>query len=333
MNALTFFFLCFYTSSALLPEYLVEEEWNKFKAMHARAFFDPLEESLRKSIFIKNLEIVEEHNEKYQNGSETYEMGINKFSDFTEEELTNLTGLQLPLEIEQPLINITEESLFFSLGRSLPASFDWRQRGGVTPVKNQGQCGSCWAFATLGAIESHYKIRFKRTVSLSEQQLVDCVGRGGGCGGGWMPTAYSYIARNKGVNYNRDYRYQARNGKCRYSSSKPHITIRGYAAINNNQNEEAVRKMVATKGPVSVAIHVDTRTFNSYKSGVYNNPSCRGVLNHAVVIVGYGRERGLDYWLVKNSWGSTWGQGGYIKMARNRRNQCGIATHASYPVF
>ncbi|EFA01283.1 uncharacterized protein LOC658343 [Tribolium castaneum] len=332
MHTLAVLLLCAYSSQALLPENLVEEEWNKFKAMHARAFFDPLEETFRKSLFTKNLEIVEEHNERFRNGSETYEMGVNKFSDFTDEELSNLTGLQVPLEFEQPL-NETEDPLLPSLGRGISASLDWRQRGGVTPVKNQGQCGSCWAFATIGAIESHYKIRHKRAISLSEQQLVDCVGRGGGCGGGWIPTAYSYIARNKGVNYNRDYPYLGRNGKCRYRSSKPHIAIRSYAAINNNNNEERVRRLVATKGPVSVAIHVDSRTFHKYKSGVYNNPSCRGGLNHAVVIVGYGRERGVDYWLVKNSWGAGWGQKGYVKMARNRRNQCGIATHASYPVF
>lgn len=169
-------------------------------------------------------------------------------------------------------------------------------------------------------------------VTLSEQQLVDCVRKASGCRGGWMTDAYMYIARNGGINYDRDYPYRANDGGCRYQSSKPKVTIRGYAYLTG-PNENMLKDMVATKGPVSVAIDAGGN-FASYSKGVYYNPSCStNKFTHAVVIVGYGRENGQDYWLVKNSWGSNWGLGGYIKMARNRNNHCGIASKASYPVF
>jgi hypothetical protein len=147
-----------------------------------------------------------------------------------------------------------------------------------------------------------------------------------------MPNAYLYIARNGGINYDRDYRYEARDNACRYRSSMPRVSVRGYAYLTG-PNEEMLKDMVVTHGPVSVAFD-SGGNFAGYRGGVYYNPRCStNKFTHAVVIVGYGRENGQDYWLVKNSWGSNWGQGGYVKMARNRGNHCGIASHASYPVF
>ncbi|RZC37668.1 cathepsin L1 [Asbolus verrucosus] len=334
MKILIILFIAIYASEALLSKSVVTEEWNSFKKSHGRQFNNFREEQYRKMVFQKKLQEIEDHNERYRRGLETYEIGVNQFTDYTEEEMMPYThGLELPLEMPEPLINIT--STYFldvKAPTALPSSFDWRSRGVVTPVKNQGSCGSCWAFSTTGALESHYKIRYRSTVTLSEQQLVDCVRNAQGCRGGWMNNAFTYIARNGGINYDRDYPYQAKDGPCRYRSGKPRVTIRGYAYLTV-ANENMLKQMVATRGPISVAIDAGGN-FGGYRSGVYYNPSCStSKFTHAVVIVGYGNENGMDYWLVKNSWGPDWGQNGYIKMARNRRNHCGIASKASYPVF
>ncbi|KAJ3637180.1 hypothetical protein MTP99_000656 [Tenebrio molitor] len=330
MKILVVLLLSLYACQASLPESVVSDEWSNFKNLHRRRFMNPVEAVFRERIFEKKLQEVENHNERYRQGLETYELGVNQFSDYTEEELTPYThGLLLPSEAPEPLISIDANSSLVARAR-LPASFDWRTRGVVTPVKNQASCGSCWAFSTVGALEAHYRIRYGRTVTLSEQQLVDCVPHG--CRGGWMPNAYLYIARNGGINYDRDYRYEARDNACRYRSSMPRVSVRGYAYLTG-PNEEMLKDMVVTHGPVSVAFD-SGGNFAGYRGGVYYNPRCStNKFTHAVVIVGYGRENGQDYWLVKNSWGSNWGQGGYVKMARNRGNHCGIASHASYPVF
>jgi C1A family cysteine protease len=332
MKILVVLLVSLYTCQAGLPESLISEQWTNFKNSHRRRFMNPVEEVFRKRIFQKKLQEVENHNERYRQGLETYELGVNQFSDYTEEELLPYThGLRLPSETPEPLISIDANSSLVARA-TLPASLDWRSRGVVTPVKNQASCGSCWAFSTTGALESHYKIRYGSTVTLSEQQLVDCVPEAHGCSGGWMADAYMYIARNGGINYDRDYPYEARDNACRYSSSRARVSVRGYAYLTG-PNEEMLKDMVATQGPVSVAFDAGGN-FAGYSGGVYYNPSCStNQFTHAVVIVGYGTENGQDYWLVKNSWGSNWGQGGYIKMARNRGNNCGIASKASYPVF
>ncbi|XP_063905466.1 procathepsin L-like [Zophobas morio] len=332
MKILIVLLVIFYTSQAILPRTAVNEKWDKFKQSNTRRFGNAREERFRKTIFHKKIQEIEDHNERYRKGLETYEMGVNQFTDYTEEELMAYThGLQVPLEEPEPLIRIPANGSVSSRA-ALPASFDWRNSGMVTPVKNQGSCGSCWAFSTTGALESHYKIRYGSTVTLSEQQLVDCVPEAGGCGGGWMADAYMYIARNGGINYDRDYPYQGLDYYCRYNSGRSKVSIRGYAYLTG-PNEDMVKDMVVTQGPVSVAIDANG-PFASYSGGVYYNPSCTTTtFTHAVVIVGYGNENGQDYWLVKNSWGPNWGLGGYIKMARNRNNNCGIASYASYPVF
>ncbi|RZB45739.1 Peptidase C1 and/or Inhibitor I29 domain containing protein [Asbolus verrucosus] len=335
MKLLIILFVTIYACQALLTQPTVSETWNNFKRSHRRRFSNSREERFRKTVFQKKLQQIEDHNERFKLGMETYEIGVNEFTDYTEEEMMSYThGFQLPLEMPAPLINITSNSSFILRSglTALPSSLDWRSRGVVTPVKDQGQCGSCWAFSVNGALESHYKIRYGATVTLSEQQLVDCATNLYGCNGGSTSEAFMYIARNGGINYDRDYPYEARDGACRYSSSKPRVVIRGYAYLTG-PDENMLMDMVATQGPISVAIDV-SGNWGSYKSGVYYSSTCSSTsLNHAVVIVGYGNENGQDYWLVKNSWGSGWGQNGYIKMARNRGNNCGIATFASYPVF
>ena len=201
-------------------------------------------------------------------------------------------------------------------------------------MKNQGQCGSCWSFSTTGSLEGQHFRKNNKLVSLSEQNLVDCSKAHGnhGCKGGWMNTAFEYIKQNGGIDTEQSYPYLGTDvGECKFSKSSIGATCTGYTSIKAG-DEEQLKNAAATIGPIAVAIQV-TSSFQSYHSGVYYEPACNpNQLNHAVLVVGYGNEGGHDYWLVKNSWGQGFGQDGYIKMARNKGNNCGIASAASYPL-
>lgn len=217
----------------------------------------------------------------------------------------------------------------------IPSKVDWRQHGAVTPVKDQKQCGSCWAFSATGALEGQHFRKTNQLVSLSEQNLVDCSQEQGnnGCEGGLMDNAFLYIKMNRGIDTEDSYPYEAVDSSCRYEASELGADDKGYVDISKG-SEKQLREAVATVGPVSVAIDASSSSFQLYASGVYYEPNCSTEnLDHGVLAVGYGSDRrGGDYWLVKNSWGDSWGDEGYIKMSRNKKNNCGIATSASYPL-
>ncbi|XP_060654484.1 cathepsin L-like [Drosophila nasuta] len=319
-------------AQALFYSDVLEEEWNRFQIDYTKFYETEDEALLRRLIFEDNKRRIDKHNRRFMAGLESYEMGVNQFTDL------------LPKEFQSQMLsalNITEaEGLIdfrYTAPRDVdpPSSIDWRARGAVTPVMDQGEnCESCWAFATTGTLEGQTFVKTGRLVQLSAQNLVDCSSDepyNNNCGGGLAARALRYIMDNHGINTESSYPYQGTMQQCRYDSRNIGATVQGRSLVED-KSEANLAAVTAFHGPVSVA--VDGRDLQNYSSGVYNNPNCsKTKLNHAMVVVGYGNDKsGGDYWLVKNSWGTTWGESGYIRMSRNRNNQCGIASFAVFPM-
>jgi len=308
----------------------LNEHWENFK----RAFgknYDAREEVSRRFIWEHRVADIVSHNLGADMGLHKFRKGLNAFSDLRHEEFVkHFNGFR-----SNGLRNSNASTWIEPLNVRIPDTVDWRDKGIVTPVKNQEQCGSCWAFSTTGSLEGQHMLKSGKLVSLSEQNLVDCSQPEGnmGCEGGLMDSAFEYIKQNKGIDTESSYPYTAQDGdRCLFNKAHIGATVTGYVDIPTG-DEDALKKAVATVGPVSVAIDASHESFQSYHDGIYDEEECSTQqLDHGVLAVGYGTEDGSDYWLVKNSWGATWGIKGYIKMSRNNGNQCGIATQASYPL-
>ncbi|UYV60944.1 hypothetical protein LAZ67_1002895 [Cordylochernes scorpioides] len=314
--------------AVVLVGYGQENGMDYWLVLHGKNY-QGLEDQVRKAIFEENLKKIVYHNLEYDLGMHSYYLGINEYSDWSSQELTkHMNGL---IRSKDRLLDLYEPS-----GKmELPSSLDWRSKGYVTEVKDQGDCGSCWAFSATGALEGQHYRKTGKLVSLSEQNLVDCSSSEGnaGCSGGDIDAAYTYVMENNGIDTDESYPYLAENGTCHYNKDSIGATLKGYKYIA--KDEQSLQQALAAVGPISIAIDASEPEFHQYKGGVYNNPKCKNDydhLDHAVLLVGYGQENGIDYWLVKNSWGESWGNKGYIKMSRNKNNQCGIATYASYPI-
>jgi len=191
-----------------------------------------------------------------------------------------------------------------------PATFDWRTKGGVTGVKNQGQCGSCWAFSATENIESVYHLAGHPMPTLSPQQIVDCDKDCYGCGGGWPYRAMNYVAHAGGQDSEQSYPYEARNGACRYKPASVAAKIKSYKAIP--KNEQNIRDSLATISPFSIC--VDASHWSSYRGGVMRSTQCGRSTDHCVQLVGYDTTASVPYWIVRNSWGTGWGIQGYIQL-------------------
>lgn len=306
--------------------------WKEFKDTHNRDYDTSDEHDRRFNIFMNNIDKINKHNAL----GLTWEMGVTPFADLTADEFKNKTSCMRGLRQNHgERIKVLDEGA--------PSAIDWVSEGMVTPVKNQGQCGSCWAFSTTGAVESRAAIAAHASSpqSLSEQELVDCSLSMGnaGCNGGLMDYGFKYVEQNGGLCSETDYPYTAETHRFQCTSSRSACSqkydpISSYSDVTSNSMSQL--QSAVAQGPVSIAIEADQSAFQLYKKGVFDG-RCGKNLDHGVLVVGYGTEGGADFWKVKNSWGATWGEEGYIKLCKNcgknqGAGQCGLLLQPSYPI-
>ncbi|CAF1297507.1 unnamed protein product [Adineta steineri] len=329
----SFFILCvLFLNGHCFPTFnnQLDDSWSLFKRVFEKEYSSNEEEINRRHIWEENLAMIQKHNLESDIGMHKYTLEMNQFGDMTNEEFRKqMNGFKMNLKSETEQMD--RHTFLAPSNIVLPSSVDWRTKGYVTPVKDQGQCGSCWAFSTTGTLEGQHFAKTSELVSLSEQNLVDC-SVNLGCHGGIMEIAYLYIKSNGGVDTESTYPYEAKRHKCNFDPKNVGATDTGFVQIKMG-NETDLQAAIATIGPISVAIDASRSSFQFYSTGVYDEPHCLPyLLDHGVLAVGYDTFNNQDYYIVKNSWGTNWGKQGYIWMSRNKQNQCGIATSASYPL-
>jgi C1A family cysteine protease len=309
-----------------LPEAVYQEEFTNWMLQYEKSY-SPEELFKRFSIWKDTYDLIRFHNA----GNTSFEMGLNQFSDLTSAEFKAIY-LGYRGQRTEPVMTLKEVSVSTKVGAYPSGSLDWSQKGAVTGVKNQGQCGSCWAFSTTGSVEGTVALMAGHLTSLSEQQLVDCAGAYGnaGCNGGLMDNAFKYVEKN-GLCTESAYSYTGRDGTCKSTSCtmSTDSKIVSYKDVTHTENALGAAVDIT---PISVAIEADQAAFQNYKSGVLTG-TCGKNLDHGVLLVGYGHDTSsnLDYWKVKNSWGTSWGEKGYVRIVRNQ-DKCGIADEPSYAI-
>lgn len=316
-------------------------QWKKFKLDFSRSFESPKHEKHRENIFWNSVKTISRHNFEFRQGRKLFTMGINGFSDMTFEEYSALfkanETIQSMAAEKAKGIKFRPKIMYGSFNstkRDFPTSFDWREHGAVTKVKDQKTCGSCYAMGAIGSIESQYFIKHKKLIELSTQEIVDCGGNHTtfGCSGGISFRVYDYVKENH-ISTATDYPYKGKVGECRPVENKIKIHLKGYGFVFADQDSDNLAEAVSKFGPIFASINSDHESFMRYSGGIYYNEECTDQINHAVLIVGYGSDDGKDYWLVKNSFGEAWGESGYVKMSRNMGSDCGILGSPLFPII
>jgi len=309
--------------SAIAP--LGDEQYEflftKWAQQHGKSY-ESTEFLHRFMVWKSNLDYIRAHAEK----NATYTLAMNKFGDLTNEEFVAQRNGYRYIKRDH-MRNLNTKHI---KAKALPTSFDWRDRNVVNPVKDQGQCGSCWAFSATGALESAHAIKTGNLVSLSEQQLVDCSGAFGnqGCNGGLMDQAFQYLEQTA-QDTESDYPYTGTDGSCQVPPKTGKVNVATFTDVTPN-NEDQLQQAVYQYGPVSVAVEADGADWQFYSGGIVSDAGCGTNLDHGVIAVGFNTQGGVPYWIVRNSWGASWGNSGYIYLKRGV-NECGIAMDPSYP--
>uniref|UniRef100_A0A673IU16 Cathepsin S, ortholog 2, tandem duplicate 2 n=1 Tax=Sinocyclocheilus rhinocerous TaxID=307959 RepID=A0A673IU16_9TELE len=285
----------------------LDQHWELWKKTHNKFY-----STGRRELWERNLELITIHNLEASMGLHSYDLGMNHMGDMTTEEiLQTLATTRVPPGFKRQAPEFLDSS-----GAAVSDSLDWREKAYVSSVKNQGACGSCWTFSSFGALEGQLMKTTGKLVELSPQNLVDCSSSYGthGCNGDWMTNAFQYVIGNGGIDPESSYPYEGVQRQCRYNPSQRAANCTKYYSVHKG-DEEALKQAVANIGPISVAIDATHPQFILYRSGVYNDPSCSKILQQ------------------EHLWGTGFGDGGYIRMARNQNNMCGIASYACYPVI
>lgn len=303
-----------------------ELEFMKFVAQHNRHFDTREEYSHRYNVFEQNMKSIRELEKKV-----SHQVGINQFADWTKEEFRSISSGFKPSPEISSTVNFPKNPVVYTL----PASVDWREKGGVTPIINQGQCGSSWAFGATEALEGRWFAKHGELYTLSAQQLLDCETKHSfGCNGGQMFGAFEY-AETHGIETVEDYPYQADKGgswKCRYDASKGKVTDKGYKNLVKGSSFDFKKQLL--DGPVSTAVAADKEAFMFYKGGIIQ-ADCDGQYpDHGIAAVGYGVEKGVEYIILKNTWGENWGEKGFVRVQNiDGEGMCGVNKYAVYPIM
>ncbi|XP_014239822.1 cathepsin L1-like [Cimex lectularius] len=317
-----FIFVC--VISSILAE--SDSEWEMFKKKYNRTYNNDEYEAIHREVFISNKKAIDEHNAKYEKGLMTYSLKINHFADFTPDEIKALFGKSSMEVIDKrwglrAKRNVANESI----DELVPDYVDWVKKGAVTPIKDQGLCGSCYIFSSLAALESQLFLKRGKLVSLSAQNFLDCAKKGyeyneNPCLGGSPLTVFDFIENNRGLATESSYPYEEKVNNCTQEKIEHFKITRGNFVPPNS-----IKWSIFKNGPVITAYDATQFSYLFYSSGIYEDPACNSTdINHASVLVGFGTEERYNYWLVKNSWGTDWGEDGYARIAMNERDFCGI---------
>lgn len=334
METLSLLVFCYFvtiTTSATVP-LKFHEEWMLWKDIHGKEYSSKKEELQKHKVWLQNKNYIDEHNA--MSDVHGFTLKINHLGDLTDDEYCSQYSCY---QMRRTSRNYTIKAAHPTPDPDilqLPEVVDWRTKNAVTHVKDQGQCGACYAFSAAGALEGAHALAHDELVMLSEQNILDCSVPFGnhGCNGGNMYDVFQYVIDNNGLDTEDSYPYQGKQGQCKFNHNTVGASETGIIEIP--PREADLQAAVATGGPIAVAIDGSSNAFRFYEKGVFDEPNCSSAkLTHAVLLIGYGNSNGKPYWLVKNSWGPNWGMHGYIMMAKDKSNQCGIATDASFPTL